>query len=224
MMAPLNRSQPPWTEPCGKGYAQLLRLPDEEIMQHLALGHDDALAVLYDRYHRLVFSVAVRILRDTGEAQDVTQEAFLKLYRTVAQFDAAKGMTRMWILRFAYQLSLNRRRYLKLRCFYGPDAEAWANDVATPTADPRMHPVEAARLVSQLLGQLGDRQRRAIELACFEGLSMDEVAAKTGESVGNVRHHYYRGIAKLRALLAERRSVSAAGEREVTDGSARQLA
>jgi len=222
-MAPFSRSQPVWTEPCGKGYAQLLRLPDEELMQHLALGHDDALAVLYDRYHRLVHSVALRILRDTSEAQDTSQDVFLKLYRTVAQFDPAKGMTKMWILRFAYQLSLNRRRYLKLRSFCAPDGGDLP-EAATPLGDPRLLPAEAARLVKQLLGQLGDRQRRAVELACYDGLSMDEIAARTGESVGNVRHHYYRGLAKLRELLAARRAMSAVDEREVTDASARQLA
>jgi RNA polymerase sigma-70 factor (ECF subfamily) len=223
-MLPLHRHPPVWTEPCGKGYAQLLRLPDEEVMQHLALGHDDALAVLYDRYHRLVFSVAVKILRDTGEAQDVSQDVFVKLYRTVAQFDAAKGMTKMWILRFAYQLSLNKRRYLKLRNFYAPESGVAASELAMPLSDPRMLPVEAARLARQLLAQLGERQRRAIELAYFDGLSMDEIAAKTGESVGNVRHQYYRGIAKLRSLLLERRAVPVASEREVADASARQMA
>jgi RNA polymerase sigma-70 factor, ECF subfamily len=221
---PLHRNQPVWTEPCGQGYAQLLRLADEDVMQHLALGHDDALAVLYDRYHRLVFSVALKVLRDASEAQDVSQDVFLKLYRTVAQFDAAKGMTKMWILRFAYQLSLNRRRYLKLRSFYAPDPGVDLQDLMTPVSDARMLPAESARLVRQLLEQLGDRQRKTIEMACYDGLSMSEIAAKSGDAVGNVRHQYYRGIAKLRALLAERRAVSAVGEREVTDASARQLA
>ena len=223
-MTPFNHSQPPWSEPCGKGHAQLLRLPDEEVMQHLALGHDDALAVLYDRYHRLVFAVAVRVLRDAGEAQDVSQDVFLKLYRTVAQFDPARGMTKMWILRFAYQLSLNRRRYLKVRSFSAIDAGAAALEPVMPLNDPRMLPAESARLVRQLLAQLPDKQCRTIQLASFEGLTMDEIAAKTGESVGNVRHQYYRGIAKLRLLLAERYDESAASERDVADVSARQMA
>ena len=223
-MTPFNHSQPPWSEPCGKGYAQLLQLTDEEVMQHLALGHDDALAVLYDRYHRLVFAVAVRVLRAAGEAQDVSQDVFLKLYRTVAQFDPARGMTRMWILRFAYQLSLNRRRYLKVRSFAAISGGSAAPEPMMPLYDPRMLPAESARLVRQLLAQLSDKQRRAIELASFEGLTMDEIAAKTGDSVGNVRHQYYRGIAKLRTLLAERCAVFAASEREVADESARQMA
>jgi len=193
-------------------------------MQHLALGHDDALAVLYDRYHRLVFSVALKILRDRSEAQDACQEVFVKLYRTVAQFDAAKGMTKMWILRFAYQLSLNRRRYLKLRGYYAPERDSGETEPMLPIGAPGLSPAEAARLVRQLLAQLGEEQRRTLELAYFNGLNMEEIAAKTGASVGNVRHHYYRGIARLKALLADRRAVPAASTREVTDDSARQLA
>jgi RNA polymerase sigma-70 factor (ECF subfamily) len=220
----IDRPRHPLTEPCGLGYAELLRLEDEELMQHLALGHHDALAVLYDRYRRLVRGIALRVLRDAGEAQDVSQDVFLKLHRTVAQFDPAKGMTRMWVVRLAYQLSLNRRRYLALRSQHASGVEFEAMEPVLPGSDARLPPAEAARLVRQLLAQLGDRQRRTIKLACFDGLTMNEIAATTGESVGNVRHHYYRGIAKLKALLAERPAVAAASEGEVGDASARQMA
>ena len=223
-MASFFRSRRVVTEPCGLGYAQLLRLDDEELMQHLALGHHDALAVLYDRYRRLALGVAMRVLRDAGEAQDVTQDVFIKLHRTVAQFDPAKGMTRMWVVRLAYQLSLNRRRYLALRSRHAAEAEFEIREPVLPGSDASVPPAEAARLVRQLLAQLGERQRRTIEMACFDGLTMQEIAAATGESVGNVRHHYYRGIAKLRALLAERPAVATTSEGEVGDASARQLA
>jgi RNA polymerase sigma-70 factor (ECF subfamily) len=223
-MLPFSRTRAVLTEPCGLGYAQLLRLEDEELMQHLALGHDDALAVLYDRHRRLVLGIAMRVLRDASEAQDVSQDVFIKLHRTVAQFDPAKGMTRMWVVRLAYQLSLNRRRYLALRSQHASGAEFESREPVLPGSDARLPPAEAARLVRQLLAQLGDRQRRTIEMACFDGLTMNEIAATTGESVGNVRHHYYRGIAKLKALLAERPALAAASEGEVGDGPARQMA
>ena len=223
-MASFFRSRRVVTEPCGLGYAQLLRLDDEELMQHLALGHHDALAVLYDRYRRLALGVAMRVLRDAGEAQDVTQDVFIKLHRTVAQFDPAKGMTRMWVVRLAYQLSLNRRRYLALRSRHAAEAEFEIREPVLPGSDARVPPAEAARLVRQLLAQLGERQRRTIEMACFDGLTMQEIAAAAGEAVGNVRHHCYRGIAKLRALLAERPAVATTSEGEVGDASARQLA
>lgn len=223
-MLPFSGVTRPLTEPCGLGFAQLRRLSDEALMQHLALGHDDALAVLHDRYHRLVFGICLKVLRDRGEAQDVSQEVFLKLYRTVAQFDAAKGRTRMWILQFAYQLSFNRRRYLALRSFCSVAPDADLQEWASPGSDARLLPAEAASLVRGVLAQVSERQRRTIELACYEGLSMAEIAARTGESVGNIRHQYYRGIAKLRTVLGERSADALANDGEVADASARQLA
>jgi RNA polymerase sigma-70 factor (ECF subfamily) len=215
-----KRSQQPLTEPCGFGCADLARLSDEAVMHHLAFGHDDALAILYDRYARLVMSIALKIVRDEGEAQDVKQEVFMNLYRTVAQFDASKGTTKMWILRFTYQRSINRRRYLEIRNAYGPEVDlADAERTLVPTC-ARMLPAESRELVRQLLEELGGQQRRTLELAYFEGLTMEEIAQKTGESVGNIRHQYYRGLAKLRVRLAERSVVTMKRSMEIADASA----
>jgi Sigma-70 region 2 len=96
-------------------YAELAPLPDETLMAHLRVGHHDALGVLFDRYHRLVLNVALRILRDAGEAEDLMQLVFLEVFRHAAQFDAAKGTTKVWIPQFAYHRSFNRRQYLNLR-------------------------------------------------------------------------------------------------------------
>ena len=81
-------------------------------MAHVKEGQGDALAVLSRRYQRLVFSVAMPILRDLGEAEDMTQSVFMEVYRTVFQYDEAKGSPKVWILKIAYHLSLNRRRHL----------------------------------------------------------------------------------------------------------------
>ncbi len=215
-----ERTKRAFTEPCGYGYSELLRLNDEDVMQHLALGHHDALAVLYDRYVRLVTSIALKIVRDKAEAQDVSQEVFLNLYRTVAQFDAVKGTTKMWILRLAYQRSINRRRYLQLRNAYGPDVEVTDVEPSAPAAVNRLLPAESRRLVRELLAELADRQRRTLELAYFEGLTMEEIAAKTNESVGNVRHQYYRGLARLRERLAECSAPAVKKDMEIADASA----
>jgi RNA polymerase sigma-70 factor (ECF subfamily) len=215
-----GRSQHAFTEPCGFGYAELALLTDEIVMQHLALGHDDALAILYDRYARLVMSIALKIVRDVGEAQDVKQEVFMNLYRTVAQFDASKGTTKMWILRFTYQRSINRRRYLEIRNAYGPDVDIADAEPAVAPSATRMLPAESRQLVRQLLEELGDRQRKTLEMAYFEGLTMEEIAARSGDSVGNVRHQYYRGLAKLRARLAERSVAAVKTQMEVADASA----
>lgn len=105
-------------EPCGLTFARLGQLTDEEIMAHVQAGHDDALTVLFDRYHRLVVSVAFKILRDLGEAEDVTQIVFLEIYKAAAQFDPSRGTTKVWLMQYAYHRSMNRRLYLKRRKFY----------------------------------------------------------------------------------------------------------
>ena len=81
-------------------------------------GHSSALAVLFDRYHRVVLNIALRILRDANEAEDMVQSVFLEIFRTAAQFDVARSSAKVWILQYAYHRSFNRRRYLSLRGFY----------------------------------------------------------------------------------------------------------
>jgi RNA polymerase sigma-70 factor, ECF subfamily len=193
-------------EPCGLTYAQLSDLSDDTVMAHLAAGHGDAIAVLLDRYGRLVESIAFRIVRNSSEAQDVAQEVFLELCKTAARFDPGKGTTKMWVVRSAYRRSLNRRRYLKLR-----DAHSLTGEdelPALPCAAERWIGVkltafESERLVRQTLGRLDSQQRNILELVFFEGLSMREVAEKTGATLESVRHRYYRGLDKLREWMGE---------------------
>jgi RNA polymerase sigma-70 factor (ECF subfamily) len=144
--SPFSRSlQPP-------SLAKFKGLNDGELMAQLQAGCSDALAVLFDRYHRLVLSIALKIVRDPGEAEDVMQSVFLEIFRSVAQFDPAKGTTKVWMLR-------------------------------------------------EGLATLNGPQKQVVELASFNGLTMREIADKMGDSLSNVRHHYYRGLQKLRSFV-----------------------
>ena len=84
-------------------------------MEQLREGHPDALPSLFNRFYRLVLKIALRILRDPGEAEDVMQEVFFEIFNKAAQFDPAKGSTKTWIVQYAYHRSLSRRQYLSLR-------------------------------------------------------------------------------------------------------------
>lgn len=182
--------------------AELERLTDDELMSSLQAGCHDSLAVLFDRYHRLVFSIALRIVRDRGEAEDVMQNVFFEIFRSVAQFDPAKGTTKVWILQYAYHRAISRKQYLNTRDFYNPQDEEDFADVL-PRGNwntGKLSPGELKQLLEQGLATLSKVQRRVIKLASFEGLSMKEIAEKTGDSVVNVRHHYYRGLKKLRLV------------------------
>lgn len=185
--------------------AELKLLTDQQLMVQLEDGHNDALAVLFERYHRLVFSIALKIVRDRGEAEDLTQNVFLEIYRSVAQFDPAKGSLKVWLLQYAYHRAFNRKQYLNARSFYGQesieDFTPFSHDEIF--ASGRYAPGELQRLLQQALGSLGESQKRVIELANYEGLSMKEIADKTGDSLSNVRHHYYRGLQNLRSFITQ---------------------
>ena len=196
-------------------YPALVRLCDEPVMERLAQGNHDALAVIFDRYHKLVVRVALQILRDPAEAEDVMQSVFIAILESASKFSAEKGTVRVWVLQHAYHQALNRRRYLSLRGAY--DASA---------ADPEFHKMfewsrslsapECRHLVQQALSQLSGKQRETVELVFFDGLTMQEIAERTGQSYANTRHHYYRGLEKLRVILGysttDARRASANGE------------
>lgn len=203
-------------------YTALAELSDELVMVHLGGGNHDALAVIFDRYQRLVIRVAMQILRDPAEAEDVMQSVFISILETASKFDPSRGTLRVWILQYAYHQALNRRRYLNLRGT-SDSGSIDAADVASMVQSRRMPAVEAARLIQQALAQLSGRQREALELAFYDGLTMQEIAERTGQSYPNVRHHYYRGLEKLRLLLGgstlARHSRTASGEEGAYAGS-----
>jgi RNA polymerase sigma-70 factor (ECF subfamily) len=169
---------------------------DEDLLQQLRSGEADALAVLFDRHYRLVFSMAYRILRDSGEAEDLMQEVFLDVYRNADKFDPARGSVKTWILLDAKHRSINRWKYLRLRGHYD---ERLAFEPPDPSNAPGFADYQAS--IRRGMDQLTENERYVIEQVCFEGLVLKEVAERTGKPLPNVRNYYYRGLRKLRVVL-----------------------
>ncbi len=193
-------------EPTEATLAQLKALSDDELFRHMQAGNHDALAILFDRYHRTVLRIARNILKDSGEAEDLMQVVFLELFQTAAQFNPAKGSSRGWVIRCAYHRSLNRKQYLKARGFYGQEEVegSKAPELTTSAAvTAGLKEPEVRRLIQEGLGTLTEAQRKTLTLAFFEGMSMAQIAERVKETVVNVRHHYYRGLQKLRCFLFE---------------------
>jgi RNA polymerase sigma-70 factor, ECF subfamily len=179
-------------------------MSDEDVMEQLRHRHPDALPILFSRFHRLILKIALRILRDPAEAEDVMQDIFLEIFNKADQFDPAKGSAKTWILQYAYHRSLSRRQYLALRNFYDRNQTGELEVVEANRADAGWRGLtfqEWRRVIQQGLATLNEKQRKTIELACFHGLLLSEIAARTKESVPNVRHHYYRGLQALRKFL-----------------------
>ncbi len=177
--------------------SDISKLTDEELMQFLSSGRHDALTVLFDRYHHLVFSIALRIVRDPGEAEEVVQTVFLDIFRTVASFDARKGMLKGWLLQFAYHGALHRKRHLVANHFYRWEEFEAAIESGASLPLPGELP-EVTRLAEEMLGNLKPRQRAVMELTYYEGLTAEEIGDRLGESVHAVRHDLYRALAALR--------------------------
>lgn len=189
---------------------QLEKLSDEELFAYMKAGSHDALAIVFRRYHQMVLRIARGILKDAGEAEDLMQVVFLEIFQTVGRFDPSKGTSKSWIIRYAYHRSLNRKQYLKARAFYGQEEIGNGNGIvrpiATPLATAGLKDQEAKRLIQQSLATLNEAQRKTLTFAFFEGLSMVEIAEREKETLVNVRHHYYRGLQKLRCFLYGGRS------------------
>jgi RNA polymerase sigma-70 factor (ECF subfamily) len=183
-------------------YAELVGMSDETLMAELKRGNGDALAILFDRYHRLVMKIAVRILRDAGEAEDLTQSVFLEILRSASQFNSARGTAKVWMLQCVYNRGFNRRQYLNLRGIYlRPEESVPRQNAWSIGRKGTLDVLESARTVKQALSHLNKAQKTTLQLAYYDGLTMHEIAERTGESLDSVRHHYYRGLEKLRSIL-----------------------
>jgi len=185
-------------------YAELLALTDERLVREFLSGDDDAFAVIFQRYHRLIHTTALRILRDTGEAEDLTQAVFLEIYGRAGQFDPARGTLKVWLLQYAYSRGVNRRNYLAVRHFKRQEEFNEAEMPEGKWSPFSLHASESVCLSDELIAVLPETQRRTIEMFFSEGLTLKEIAERTQQTFSNVRHHYYRGLERLRAVLAKR--------------------
>lgn len=175
-------------------------LSDENLLLALKDRDGEALAELFRRYSRLVFSIGFRIMRDVGEAEDVVQEVFLFLFQRAELFDAAKGGAKAWIVQVAWHRSLDRRKYLHRRDFYsGTDVRKLSDTLmGQEDVEEDLASKFNRERLREAFQNLSDRQRITLELFFFEDLDLGEIASRLDESLENVRHHYYRGLQKLR--------------------------
>src|SRR5580698_1256820 len=175
---------------------------DEALITQLCTGDCEALAVLFERYARLTRTVASRILGDAAEAEDLVQDLFLFIQRKCGIFDSTKSSARSWIVQMAYHRAIERRRYLATRQFYiHAEVESRGHQVVgnpTTESDYSAETVFGRNGLEKVLADLSDDQRETLRLHFFEGYTLAEISEKMGQPRGNVRHHYYRGLDRLR--------------------------
>ena len=186
----------------GNKLRDLTDASDECLLRQICTGNLEALAALFERYARLARSVAARILRDTAEAEDLVQDLFLYIQRKCGIFDSSKSTARSWIVQMAYHRALDRRRYLKSREFYAqpyfPADGAQVVGKPTTESDYSAESVFGRNGLDKIVDALSADQRETLRLHFFEGYTLVEISEKLLQPLGNVRHHYYRALEKLR--------------------------
>jgi RNA polymerase sigma-70 factor (ECF subfamily) len=182
-------------------------IADEVLMARVVAGDKEALACLFRRYARLVRSVGYKILRDDSEADDLLQDVFLFIHQKSAVFDSSRSSARSWIVSMAYQRAIDRRRYLVSRHFYNQvDLEDVGNELSGLGTMARRYENSIEEVLgriglSKVRGGLSEIQRQTLGLHLLEGYSFEEIAVKLDQTRGNVKHHYFRGLEKLRKQI-----------------------
>jgi len=172
------------------------------LIQRMARGDQAALTALYDETCSMVYGLAVRILRDESVAEDVTIDVYMQAFRQAPSYDAGRGSPLAWLLTLARSRAIDRLRAdAKWRSSKAPLDTV--ESVPTTLADPEESTLtsESQRVVRGALAVLTPQQRRAIELAYFDGMSQSEIAEVLGQPLGTVKTRIRTGMLALRDAL-----------------------
>jgi len=179
----------------------LAHLSDEALLSLVASSDDGALAELYDRFGRVAYGLALRILRDDTLAQDAVQEAFLAVWRSADRFLADRAKASTWILTLVHRRAVDlvrredRRRPQPLEGGPEPAAPETTEDEVTLGFE--------RRVVQEALKALPPEQREALELGYYGGLTQSELAERLDQPLGTIKSRMFTGLSRLRDLLAQ---------------------
>jgi RNA polymerase sigma-70 factor (ECF subfamily) len=180
-------------------------LDDQTLLAQVAAGSTAALEVLYQRYGRVVYGVALRIVGAAELAEDIVQETFWRVWRRSGTFQAGRGQVGSWIFGIAHNLSIDelRRQRARPSSVYDTDDTPLLREIEDARMDVagEAQENERRRLISAALQQIADEQREAIELAYFGGLSQSEIAERLQSPLGTVKTRIRLGLRRLRDIL-----------------------
>jgi RNA polymerase sigma-70 factor (ECF subfamily) len=173
-------------------------LPDTTLVSAIRSGDQRAMAALYDRYSSVVYSVALRVLGDTGAAEDIQQEVFLQLWRNPGAFDSSRGNLGAWLAVITRNRAIDALRKRR------PETDA--EDVVLAVLPDMAGETDRSRIAEKVRGLLGGMpspQRAALEMAYYEGMTHTEIAAKTGEPLGTIKTRIRAGLMALRKAFQQ---------------------
>jgi RNA polymerase sigma-70 factor (ECF subfamily) len=175
---------------------------DATLVRRLLQRDMSAFEQLYDRHSRLVYGLVFRIVQQAGSAEEIVQDVFLQLWRSAARYDASRGPFLPWLLAVARNRALDTLRLKSERQRRREDqTEELPGICAAPAFEQQLDDKRRAAQVRDLMGSLEPQQKRAIELAYFEGLSHTEIAETLQKPLGTVKSWIRNGLSRLREGL-----------------------
>lgn len=179
---------------------------DLDLLERIAMRDSSAVGALYDRHARTLYSLVHHILRDTGEAEDVLQEVFLRVWEKSASYDAVLGSPMAWLVRIARNRAIDRVRARRSRPATQSADETLDDrlfDAAAPASDPERATSESEqqRALAEALSRLAPEQRVLIEQAFFMGYTQSELAERFSLPLGTVKTRIRTGMLAMRGHL-----------------------
>lgn len=176
--------------------------PDSALVERMMAGDENALAALYDRYSGMLFAMLVRILRDTGAAEEVLQDLFLQLWRSAARYDAARGSLPAWLLVIGRNRAISRLRRRGPQEVQDDGEKFSMESVASPgNMEDEAWRAQMMNRLRNAMAALPGEQRKAVELAYFEGMTQTEIAAKTNTPLGTVKSRVRAAMQTLKQVF-----------------------
>ena len=186
--------------PTKRNRRERAHLSDEALVALVARSDDSALAELYDRFGRVAYGLALRILRDQALAEDAVQEGFLAVWRSADRYVPERAKASTWILTLVHRRAVDLVRHEERR--RGEPIEAAREAASEMTDEAAWLRLERGR-VQEALRKLPDQQREALELAYYGGFTQSELAERLGEPLGTIKSRMFNGLSHLRELLTE---------------------
>jgi RNA polymerase sigma-70 factor, ECF subfamily len=172
------------------------QMTDSMLMSRIRAGDEDALAALHDRYASVVYSVALRVLGETTQAEDILQDIFIQLWRNPQRFDSSRGSLGAWLAVIARHRAIDQLRRRRPES----DIEDVVISVDTRLEQSTDRSIAIAK-VRAAVERLPVEQRQPLELAFFQGLTHSEIATKTSEPLGTIKTRIRAALLALRKAL-----------------------
>jgi RNA polymerase sigma-70 factor (ECF subfamily) len=172
-----------------------------ELLKRSGRGDEAAFAQLYDATSARAYGLAVRVVRDPSQAEEVTQEAFLEIWRTASRFDAGRGSAVSWVLTLVHRKAVDRVRSAEASTRRDTSYHQGNQPVEHDSTAEAAHASLEARRVRQAMDSLTEVQRQALELAYFKGYTHTEVAKMLDLPVGTAKTRIRDGLIRLRDTM-----------------------